>query len=189
MRLLTRGRYFVVFNPDIQCLPGVFDDLVAFMDTHPDVGLAGPQLLNLDGSVQASCRRFSTPLVTLLRGLRIDRVLKHSHSIRRYLMSDFDHQASADVDWVLGAFMVVRRKAIAEVGGMDERYDIAYSEDQDWCCRMWRAGWRVCYVPEARAFHDHQRSGMRRPWSKMGYAQIVNSVRLFRKFGWRLSKG
>lgn len=79
--------------------------------------------------------------------------------------------------------MVVRRQAVNVVGEMDERYDPAYSEDQDWCCRMWQAGWRVTYVPQAKALHAHQRAGMRKPWSKMGRAQTVNAVRCFRSLG------
>lgn len=188
LRLQTRGRYFVALNPDVRCLPGLFDESVAFMDVSPDVGIMGPQLLNPDGSIQASCRGFSTPLVTLIRGLHLDRLMGQSRAVRDYLMSDFDRSSTADVDWVMGALMVVRREAIAEVGGMDERYTVAYSEDQDWCCRMWQAGWRVCYMPRARAVHDHQRSGMRRPWSKMGRMQTINAIRMFRKFGGRLSR-
>ena len=103
-------------------------------------------------------------------------------------MSDFDHAHVSDVDWVVGALMFVRRQAIDSIGGMDERYKITYSEDQDWCCRMWRAGWGVVYLPGIRAIHDHQRAGMRKPWSKMGRVQIMNALRMFHKFGWRLTR-
>jgi GT2 family glycosyltransferase len=188
MRRLRKGRHFVVSNPDIQYLPGLFDAALAFLDAQPDVGVLGPQLLNADGSHQDSCRGFSTPWVTLVRGLHLDRVFGQSAAVRRYLLRDADRHHALDVDWVTGALMFVRREAIAAVGGMDERYGPAYSEDQDWCCRMWRAGWRVCWVPDARAVHDHQREGMRRPWSRMGRAQLVNTWRLFHKFQWQLSR-
>jgi GT2 family glycosyltransferase len=158
------------------------------MDANPDVAIIGPQLLNPDGSIQPSCRRFSTPLSLLVRGLHLDRLQLSSRTVNRYLMSDFQHDRVADVDWVTGAIMIVRREAVAAVGGMDERYLGAYSEDQDWCCQMWRAGWRVVYLPQAQAIHDHQRAGMRRPWSKMGRIQTINAIRMFHKFGWRLSR-
>ena len=186
---LTLGRYVAVVNPDVRGLPGLFAEAIDFMEANPDVGIMGPQLLNTDGTIQPSCRRFSTPLVTLIRGLHLDGVLRSSQGVSRYLMSDFGHDRALDVDWVTGALMIVRRQAVTAVGGMDERYRGAYSEDQDWCCQMWRAGWRVCYAPQARAVHDHQRTGMRRPWSKMGYLQAVNWVRMFHKYGWRLSRG
>ena len=188
MHTLQAGRYFLVLNPDIECLPGLLDGLVAFMDANPEIGLAGPQLLNPDGTLQWSSRSFSTPFVTLLRGLHVDGVLRRFSAVRRYLILDQDHSCVVDVDWVVGALMIVRREAVALVGGMDERYDVTYSEDQDWCCSMWQAGWRVCYVPQARAIHDHQRLGMRRPWNRMARIQTLNAIRMFRKFGWRLTR-
>jgi GT2 family glycosyltransferase len=188
LRVANRGRYFVALNPDVGVYPQSLDAAIHFLDSHPDVGMLGPKLLNPDGSLQPSCRAFSTPAVILIRGLHLDRFFERSSALRRYLMSDWDHLTSADVDWVTGAFMVVRREAIAAVGGMDERYRVAYSEDQDWCCRMWQAGWRVCYFPGAQAIHDHQRSGMRNPFSKMGFAQLINALRMLHKFGWRLSR-
>jgi GT2 family glycosyltransferase len=83
--------------------------------------------------------------------------------------------------------MIVRREAIARVGMMDERYFL-YSDDQDWCCRMWQGGWRVCYVPQAQAIHAHMREGIRKPWSRAARHQLVSAVRMLRRFGWRLSR-
>jgi GT2 family glycosyltransferase len=188
MKVMTHGRYFVVLNPDIECLPGLWDEAVKFMDNNSDVGIMGPQLLNRDHSVQPSCRRFSTPLNLLVRGLHLDGLLKNTQFMVDYLMLDDDHEQIMDVDWVTGALMIVRRKAIDHVGGMDERYKVAYSEDQDWCCRMWQAGWRVTYVPTARAIHDHLRTGINKPWSRMARAQLINAIRMFRKFNWKLSR-
>ncbi len=188
MRELVNGRYFVVCNPDIKVLPGLWDEAVKFMDNNADVGLIGPQLLNPDHTVQLSCRNFSTPLTLLIRGLHIDSLLRGFKPVHEYLMLDYDHKNAIEVDWVTGALMIVRREAIAHVGGMDERYKMAYSEDQDWCCRMWRGGWRVCYVPQAQAIHDHQRTGMRKPWSNMARAQLINAIRMFHKLGWKLSR-
>ena len=189
MRRLALGRYVAALNPDVRAMPGLFAEAAAFMDANPDVGIMGPQLLNTNGTIQDSCRRFSTPMVTLLRGLHLDGVFRSSQAVRSYLMSDFSYDRVIDVDWVTGAMMIARRKAVEAAGGMDERFRGAYSEDQDWCCQMWRAGWRVCYAPQVRAVHDYQRAGKRRPWSKMGYLQLVNAVRMFHKYGWRLSRG
>ena len=63
-------------------------------------------------------------------------------------MLDFDHEESREVDWVIGACMIVRRAALADVGAMDERFFL-YFEDVDWCYRVWQGGWKVCYVPDS----------------------------------------
>jgi GT2 family glycosyltransferase len=188
MERLGRGRYVVVCNPDVQATPGLLHTLVAFMDTHPSVGIAGPRLLNPDGSVQASARGFSTPAVVLARGLGLDRVFPRAAMFRRYLLPDLPASTPSAVDWITGALMIVRRDLVDCIGGMDERYRPAYSEDQDWCCRAWRGGWEVMLVPSAVAVHDHQREGVRRPLSPMARAQWRNAARMFWKFGGRLSR-
>jgi hypothetical protein len=186
---LRRGRYVVLWNPDVQASRGLFEVLVAFMDGHPRVAIAGPRLLNPDGSVQASARSFSTPAVVLARALRLDRLWPDAAMFRRYLGMDLPLDRPSPVDWITGALMIVRRDALDQIGGMDPRYRPAYSEDQDWCCRAWRGGWQVMFVPGAQAVHDHQREGVRRPLSRMARAQLVNAARMFVKFGFRLSRG
>ena len=188
LRTLTRGRYVVTLNPDIRCLPGLFDEAVAFLDAHADVALIGPKLLNPDRTLQPSCRQFATPTVTLVRGLRLDRLLRRTRLVRSYLMDDANHDEVLDADWVTGALMIARREALDAVGGMDERYEGAYAEDVDLCCRLWKAGWRVCYVPQATAVHDHQREGVRKPWSRMARLQLINTFRAYQKFGWKLTR-
>jgi GT2 family glycosyltransferase len=182
------SRFVMLMNPDIECLPGVLEELVTFMDFHPDVGISGPKLVNPDMTVQSSCRGFSTPTVLLIRGLHLDALFCDIRPVRNYLMSDFDHDSIVDVDWVTGALMIIRREAIVQIGKMDEGRYFMYSEDQDWCCRMWHAGWRVCYVPMARAIHVHMREGMKKPWSKTARYQIVSTIRMFQKFGLRLTR-
>ena len=181
MRAPSRGRYTLLLNPDVICLPGLLDRLVEFMDRHPEASIAAPQLLNEDGTRQPNCRHFPTPGTLALRALRADEIWKTQH-VRRYLMED-EPVRSGSVDWVTGAVMVARRAAIEAVGLLDERYFL-YWEDMDWCYRMRRAGWGVFLVPEARAIHLHQREGVRRPLSRAGRAQLLGAARFFRKFGW-----
>lgn len=188
IRAKQNGRYIMSINPDIECLPGLLDELVAFMDSNPDVGIAGPKLLNPDLTLQPSCRRFSTPWAIFIRGLHLDGVFRQTRSIRDYLMEDLDHDRVMEVDWVTGALQVVRREAIAQVGLMDYQNYFLYSEDQDWCCRMWQAGWRVCYVPAARAIHAHMREGIKKPWSRSARYQLKSAYRMFRKFDWKLTR-
>ena len=180
-----RGRYALLLNPDVICLPGLLDRLVEFMDRHPDAGIAAPQLFNEDGTRQPNCRRFPTPGTLALRALRADQVWKTS-LVRHYLMTD-DPVRAGPVDWVTGAVLVARRTAMEAVGPLDERYFL-YWEDMDWCYRMRRAGWGVFLVPEARAIHLHRREGVRRPFSRASRAQLLGALRFFRKFGWNPGK-
>jgi N-acetylglucosaminyl-diphospho-decaprenol L-rhamnosyltransferase len=182
MTTLLNGRYFLLLNPDVICIPGVLDRLVAFMDDHADVGIAAPQLFDPDGALQANCRRFATPRALAFRALHLDAIWRNHSVMRRYLMSGRDGTSATEVDWVTGAVAIVRRSAIAQIGLLDERYFL-YWEDMDWCCRMWRAGWKVCRVPEASAIHSHRREGVRRPFSRAGYSQVAGAIQFFIKFG------
>jgi GT2 family glycosyltransferase len=183
MRALQNGRYFLLLNPDVICLPGLLDRLVAFMDGNPDVAIAAPQLFDADGSVQPNCRRFPTPGVLAFRAFHLDGIWRNHPAMQRYLMSPGGSQG-ADVDWVTGALAIVRRAAVDQVGMMDERYFL-YWEDMDWCYRMQQAGWKVSRAPDATAIHDHRREGVRRPFSRAGCEQVLGAIRFFCKFGWK----
>jgi len=185
MRAPGRGRYALLLNPDVICLPGLLDRLVEFMDHKQKAGIVAPQLFYEDGTRQSNCRRFPTPGTLALRALRADEIWK-TPPVRRYLMEDEPVQAG-NVDWVTGAVLVARRAAMEAVGLLDEGYFL-YWEDMDWCYRMRRAGWGVFLVPEARAIHLHRREGVRRPFSRAGRAQLIGAVRFFRKFGWNPGK-
>ena len=185
MRAPASGRYALLLNPDVICLPGLLDRLVQFMDLHPEAGIAAPRLFNEDGTRQPNCRRFPTPGTLALRALRADEIWK-APRVRRYLMED-EHAWPGKVDWVTGAVLVARRAAIETVGWLDERYSL-YWEDMDWCYRMRRAGWGVFLVPDAHAIHLHRREGVLRPFSHASRAQLLGAVRFFRKFGWNPGK-
>jgi len=178
----SRGRYVLLLNPDVRHRPGSLDALVAFMDAHPEAGIAGPKLLNPDGSLQLSCRHFSTPFLFLLRGLGMERMLERTPAQRRVLMQDWDHAAARDVDWVLGAALIARREAIEEVGVLDPAYFL-YCEDQDWCYRMWTRGWSVYYVPGSVMTHAHRRASARL-FSRWKWVHARSKLRLFQKQGW-----
>lgn len=181
LRMLSRGRYALLLNPDVVAIPGLLDRLLAFMDAHPRAGVAAPQLFNDDGTIQPNCRRFPTPGALALRALRVDEAWKIPR-VRRYLMEN-ERSGPTEVDWVTGALLIARRAAIDVVGGLDERYFL-YWEDLDWCYRMRQAGWGVYHVPDARAVHSQRREGIRRPFSRAGRAQVLGAIRFFRKFGW-----
>ncbi|MFP4347730.1 MAG: glycosyltransferase family 2 protein, partial [Desulfococcaceae bacterium] len=107
-----------------------------------------------DGGIQNSARSFPTPWTTFFgRSSWLSRRFPNNPITRRNLVNKrSDGNSPMEVDWVSGACMVVRRKAIEAVGPMDERF-FMYWEDADWCRRMWDHGWRVVYYPKACIYH------------------------------------
>ena len=157
---VAAGRYVMLLNPDTIVHEGALDTMVRFLDEQPDVGIAGFKLLYPDRSLQFSCRSFPNPWAAICRGTPLARLCPDNRFARDYILSDWAHDEVRDVDWVSGAAMVARREAIDQVGQLDERF-FMYSEDVDWCKRMWDAGWRVAYVPDAVITHTVGRSSDR----------------------------
>jgi len=158
----AQGRHLLMLNPDTEVRPGALARLVAFLDSHPGAAAAGPRLLNSDGSLQPSCRRFPRPMAALFRNTALGRLFPHNRYARDYLMADWDHRQPRPVDWVSGAALCIRREAWQQVGGFDEGF-FMYAEDVDWCLRARRAGWDIYYLPEAVIVHHIGRSTDQRP--------------------------
>ena len=171
-----------MLNPDIRVLPHALGNLIAFMDSQEDAALAGAKLLNEDGSVQDSCRRFYTFWTLVLRRTVLGRIFGNGRTIRRYLMRDFDHEESREVDWVIGACIMIRKAALADIGLMDERFFL-YFEDVDWCYRTWRGGWKVFYVADAPMSHGYARESARRGFSRHLLAHVVSLLHFYEKWG------
>jgi len=178
---LSKGRYILILNPDVKVLPGALRTLVDFMDKNPDVGVCGPKLLNSDLSIQSSCRRYSTPSVLMIRGLRLDLLFRNQKKIADYMMTEICRKFPQDVDWLMGSSMLLRRAALVEAGLFDERFPL-YFEDQDLCRRMNEQGWRVCYVPQAEMIHHHARHSAKRPFGKAARMHYKSMLYYFLKY-------
>ncbi|MBC8447648.1 MAG: glycosyltransferase family 2 protein [Chloroflexi bacterium] len=176
---LSQGRYVLLLNPDTEVFPGTLDEMLRFMDEHPQAGVVGAQLLNPDGSVQTSCRAFPTLWAVFLRGSGLSRFFPRSRALRQYLMEDGDHGQTQEVDWLLGACLWMRRRTLDEVGWLDEGFFLYY-EDIDWCYRARQAGWQIYYLPSARILHRHQRESAR-GINKLTWVHVRSIIRLFRK--------
>jgi N-acetylglucosaminyl-diphospho-decaprenol L-rhamnosyltransferase len=141
----AQGRYVLLLNPDVEIRSGTFGELVAAMDARPELGLASVVQRGSDGALQPSIRRFPSPLRSLGEALFaaywpvLDTLQQSDTRAARY-----EHEG--DVEWVVGAFMIARREAVAAVGPLDERFFL-YSEETDWCYRFWQAGWPVAHLP------------------------------------------
>lgn len=161
------ARYYFALNRDTDIAPGTkaIERLIKFMDSHPTVGICGPKLHYPDGRLQYSCYRFnlSSLLIKPLRHMEIDKRLPFSKKyVDRLLMTDFDHNSTRPVDWVLGAALVARSEAVQQVGWFDDRY-FMYLEDADWCRSMWEKGWKVYYVHDVEIMHVHERQSAQVP--------------------------
>jgi len=175
---VARGRYFFLLNPDTVVLDQAIEELVTFADAHPDVGVVGPQLLNPDGSVQSSRRRFPTFWTALFESTWWQPWAPRSILTHYYVLDRPDHEIQ-EVDWVTGAAMLVRREVVERVGPMDEGF-FMYAEELDWCRRIRQAGWRVFYYPPAKVIHYGGRSSDQVP-ALQHLAFQRSKIRYFRK--------
>lgn len=156
----ARGRHVLVVNPDVELDEGAVDRGLAYLEDNPEVGMVGAQLLDPDGSPQRNARRFYSMTTILLRRTPWGKLQPDHPELRRHLMLDDDLSTAGPVDWVTGAFMLVRREALDAVGPMDGRFFL-YFEDVDWCYRMWEGGWEVHLLPDVRLVHEFQRTSTR----------------------------
>ncbi|MBI3912355.1 MAG: glycosyltransferase family 2 protein [Armatimonadetes bacterium] len=153
----ARGRYFLLLNSDTVLRPGALTALVRFADAHPRAGLIGPKVLNPNGSLQLSCRRFPTLGAGLFRHTPLGILFPKNRFVRKYLMDDWTHDQPQEVDWLSGCCLLARREMIEEIGLLDDGF-FMYFEDVDWAVRAHRAGWQVLYYPEPLVIHEIGRS-------------------------------
>ncbi len=178
---LSTGRLILILNPDIVVGEGSIDRLSSFMDEHPDAGIAGSKLVYPDGSLQYSARSFYTVSALLYRRTVLGKLFPRAKPLRDHLLMDDPHDASREVDWIIGACMLVRREALERVGEMDERFFL-YFEDLDWCYRMKQHGWKVFYVPDSVMVHTYERSSARSVFRKPFLIHLLSLLRYYEKW-------
>ena len=151
----SSGEYVVISNPDAIPEPNGVHELVAFADAHPRCGIAGPKMLNPDGTLQASRRSFPTVGGTIIRRTPIRALFPPLRWQRRHYLLDAPTDEPLQVDTMLGAFLLMRRTMLAEIGGWDAGYKL-YVEDIDLSYRAMKAGWERWWVPSAVVRHEYQ---------------------------------
>ncbi len=154
----ARGDAFYILNPDSQILANILPPMLDYLRAHENIGILAPKLLDADGTLQLSCRAFPDFGTALFNRYSLaTKFLPNNPRSRRYLMSDFDHNHIATVDWVSGAAWLLPRRAYEAVGALDEAYFWSI-EDVDYCLRLHRAGYRIVYFPAAEVVHHIGRS-------------------------------
>ena len=146
-------RYALLLNPDTELPPTALSEMLALMDSRPDIGAAGPRLILPDGSLDKACRRsFPSPASFIYRGLGLSKLFPHNPRFAQYNLTYLPEDQETEVDSVVGAFMLVRREALEAVGLLDEAF-FMYGEDLDWAFRIKQAGWKIWYYPKVVVYH------------------------------------
>ena len=157
----SRGRRILLLNPDTIVSPGALEATLAELERNPDVGVLGCKLVKPDGTFDHACKRgLPTVSSALFYVFALHRLFPRSRTIASYTAGQLDEDEAGLVDAVNGAFMLLRREAAAEVGGLDERFWL-YGEDLDWCQRFAAKGWRTLYWPAVTVTHIKGASGRR----------------------------
>jgi GT2 family glycosyltransferase len=149
----ARGRYWLLLNPDVRAPAGALQTLVAWMDAHPGLGVASPDIVDVDGRWEEPGRALPSIVRTLLRLTRLHRLLPAGVRRRVFRAGYWTGGDQLGAGWVPGTAMIVRPAAVSDVGPLCEEL-FMYGEDVEWCWRMQRAGWRVGVCSSTRFVHD-----------------------------------
>jgi N-acetylglucosaminyl-diphospho-decaprenol L-rhamnosyltransferase len=181
----TSAPFVIVANPDTEPRPDAAKLLREFAETHPRAGIVGPQLLFPDGRWQPSRRRFPTVRGTIVRRTPLRWLLRPETLQREHYMLEDRPTEPAPADWMLGAFLLLRREMLDELGGFDPGFRL-YGEDIDLCYRAAKAGWERWYVPEAVVCHAHAAATDRRFLTRLTLWHWRGILRFVRKHPERL---
>jgi GT2 family glycosyltransferase len=149
----AQGQILIQLNPDTVIKPGVWDAMIDFMNSHTDVGICTPKVLNRDGTLQKQCRRSAAgPWDTFCYVSGLSRLFPKNRRFAGYLMTYVDEDTTHPCDAVSGSCMLIRREVVNKIGYLDESY-YAYQEDSDYCYRARLAGFQIYYVPLGQIIH------------------------------------
>jgi GT2 family glycosyltransferase len=172
----STSQYIMFLNPDVLVPYGSIQKLFLWMQNQSDVGVAGPRLVNEDGTLQFSCRYFPTLLTYFFEIFSFDRRFPTSAILGKYLMTFDDHLHEKDVDYVCGAAMMVRNDLLKLTGPFDEDFFI-YAEEAELCWRVHQCNYRVVYWPEVEMTHIGGEST--KQFKKEMYSENIRSRWLF----------
>lgn len=177
---IAEGRYRMFLDSDALLTAGALENLIAFMDSRPDVGLVGPRLVYTTGELQPSARRYPPLTLPLLRRPPLSRWLEDGRTVRRHLMLDVPAERTREAEYVIGACQLFSAAAQHAAGELDPRIPLA-PEDTDWCFSIRRAGYRIAYRPEATVIHAYRRTTAQHPISRQAFEHLYG----FAYFQWK----
>ncbi len=149
---LAKGRYILLLNPDAELCGRGLEECIDYMNLNDDIGILGCRVIHSNDGDHPNVFRCPTLRKLAYAILVSDTRMRRSPRFTDPYYAQLEPDRPSDVDVVVGCFMLARRSAVAQVGGMDERFFL-YSEESEWCHRMREGGWRVCYFPGATVRH------------------------------------
>jgi len=150
---ISEGNFILLLNPDTEIKENTLNKMIEFMETHRKAGIAGGKILNPDGTVQLSVRKFPELISQIIVLLKLHHFLKDFSPVKKYFVLDFDYSKTQEVDQLMGSFFMIRKKLLDEIGLFDERLFIWF-EEVDFCKRAKNKDWQIFYYPEAEIIHQ-----------------------------------
>lgn len=148
----ARGEYLLLLNSDTEVRPGALEHCVEFFLAHPKAGIVGCKLLNADGSMQPSCESFPSLSNLFFENFFLEKIFPQNRLFARRALSFFTYTHALRVDYVKGAFLMIRRQTFKDIGLLDARF-FFYAEEMDWCYRARQKGWQVYFTPGGEVLH------------------------------------
>lgn len=176
----AKGRFILLLNTDTEMPKNTLRTMISFMDKTPDAGASTCKLLLPDGSMDPACHRgFPTPWAAITYLLKLEKLFPKTKLFGQYHQGYKDMNVIHEVDCIVGAFFLVRREVVDDVGLLDEDY-FMYGEDIDWAYRMRQHGWKILYNPTVTMLHKKKQSGR----SNTQKNRRITTEIYFHKYNW-----
>lgn len=177
---MAEGRHILLLNPDVILQNNMVKILADFMDSHKEVGMSGPKVLNPDNTFQTTCLRgepYPSAVLAHLSGLA--KMFKNNAYLNRFALNHLDKDEIHYIAGISGCCMMISRDLIEDVGMFDEQF-FMYQEETDWCWRSYQAGWKIAYNPEAVIIHDRGAT-TKKALFKSNYTFCNSMMKFFKK--------
>lgn len=174
------GRYILILDADTEVVSSNMGDLISYMDNNPSAGILGCSLLSYNNELHPSARTFPHPIHVILRRLNLWGFVRESNILKTHHLAYVERKEPAKVDFVEGAFQLIRREVIGKVGLLDEKMFYGH-EDADYCARTKKAGYDIMYYPSFEVKHYLSGITRRSIVSKMTYYHLMSYLRFYKK--------
>lgn len=178
---IAKGKYFLILNSDITLGHDTLSEMACFLDSHPDVGAISPVLCDKDGLPQRSCWNAPTPLEIILTRNPQMYVFGGFHNRGHKRMGRISFETPREVEVVSDACMMIRTTLFLEIGGYDTNM-LMYCTEDDICHRVWKAGFKVCILPQLRVTHVESYSTRRSSWRRINEIRVKDTIAYFQKY-------
>lgn len=175
------GNYILILNPDVVFKTQTnLNILVDELNKNANTAIVAPKLIYENGSKQESARMFPSPVVLIIRGLKLEKFFLGRKFYKKFLLIDSDDNIAQNVDWVIGAFILIKKDLLIKVNYFDEKY-FMYYEDADLCLRLLKNGYKTIYVPTISVTHKYKRESSKKILTILKLIHIKSILRFYTK--------